>query len=144
MIERTTDADRLNALVNDPSIRPHVGGDPEQPLDLTAAVNNHDNYWMLGNHGGFGFVWTAPRTYEVHTFILPEGRGHAAYALAMEARAFMASEGATHLWTRVPVDAENVRRFTLAAGFLPAGQQTLDLGVGPVTYDLYDWRPECL
>lgn len=140
MIERSFDADRINELVNHPTIRPYVGGDGKSHLDLTATVTNLQNYWLLGPHGGFGYIWTAPDTYEIHTFILPEGRGREAYRLAQESLKFMKSQGATHLWTRVDPEAANVRRFTLSAGLKPAGHNTVDLGGGPVTYDLFHWR----
>lgn len=143
MIERCFDASRINALVNDPSIRPHVGGDGESFIDLSAAVADEQNVFLLGEHGGFAFTWSAPRTYEVHTFILPEGRGKWARAVARLARDWMEADFADHLWTRVAPEAVNVRAFTLLNGFKPAGQHTIDLGHGPVTYDLFDWRPEC-
>lgn len=143
MLQRCFDADRINALVNDPSIRPHIGGDGESWIDLTAAVADDQNVFLLGGHGGFSFTWSAPGTYEVHTFILPSGRGEQALQLALLARGWMAEHFADHLWTRVHPEAANVRAFTLKAGFHPAGKHTLDLGSGPVTYDLFDWRPEC-
>jgi hypothetical protein len=143
MIQRCFDAGRINDLVNDPSIRPHIGGDPDAPLDLTAAVNDRMNVFLLGEHGGFAFTWSAPRTYEVHTFILPEGRGPEALELALTARGWMEEHFADHLWTRVHPDAANVRAFTLKAGFEPAGSHTIDLGAGPVAYDLVDWRSPC-
>lgn len=142
MIQRSFDADRINELVNHPSIRPHIGGDPEAPLDLTAAVNDSANIFLLGEHGGFAFTWSAPHVYEVHTFVLPEGRGAWAATLAKTARSAMTDMwGAKHLWTRVHPDAANVRAFTLKAGFKPAGTHAIDLGAGPVPYELYDWRP---
>lgn len=143
MIERTFDAVRINYLVNHPSVRPHIGGDVTQPLDLAGAVADRQNVFLNGEHGGFACCWSAPETYEVHTFVLPEGRGRWAYELARAGRDWMATFGALHLWTRVHPDAANVRRFTLRAGFMPAGHHTLDLGTGPVTYDLFDWRRGC-
>jgi hypothetical protein len=143
MISRSFDGDRLNYLVNHPTIRPFVGGDPATTLDLAPIAADDKNYLLLSDHGGFLCTWSAPGTYEVHTFVLPEGRGRAAYQLAIEGREYMASIGASHLWTRVERGAENVRRFTLAAGFSPCGEQVLDLGAGPTTYDLFNWRHEC-
>lgn len=143
MIARSFDAERINDLVNHPSIRPHVGGDLEVEIDLSAVVADDQNYFLMGEHGGFAYTWSAPHIYEVHTFILPDGRGRAAYHLARESLAFM-GEIANLIWTRVHPDAANVRRFTLAAGFRPAGRHTIDLGAGPVAYDLFDWRSPCL
>lgn len=140
---RTFDAEFVNRIVNDPTVRPFVGGDGESYIDLTAAVSDDKNHAMMGGHGGFLCTWSAPGTYEIHTFILPEGRGAAAIALALETRAYLESIGATHLWTRVDKTMGNVRKFTLAAGFKPCGEQTLDLGGGPTAYELFNWRPSC-
>lgn len=143
MIQRSFDAARLNEIVNHPSVRPGVGGDPETILDLSEVIADDKNHILLGEHGGFCCTWSAPGTYEVHTFILPEGRGRYAYQVAKFGMAYMIEQGADHLWTRVQHDARNVRRFTIAAGFVPCGRQDLDLGIGPVTYDLFQWRKEC-
>jgi streptogramin lyase len=143
MMQRCFDAARINTLVNDPSIRPFIGGDGESALDLTAAVDDPQNVFLMGEHGGFAFTWSAPRTYEVHTFILPTGRGPEALEMALTARGWMEEHFADHLWTRVHPDAANVRKFTLKAGFVPAGTHTIDLGTGPITYDLYNWRSPC-
>lgn len=140
---RCFDPARVNYLVNHPSIRPHIGGDGVSVMDLSEAVQNRDNVFLDGEHGGFAFIWTAPRTYEVHTFILPEGRGEWARDFADLARDWMGDNFADHLWTRVHPEAGNVRAFTLRSGFKPAGEQTLDMGAGPVKYDLFDWRREC-
>lgn len=142
-LTRCYDPERVNTLVNHPSIRPHIGGDPETELDLTAAVADEANVFLMGDHGGFAFTWSAPRTYEVHSFVLPEGRQGWAAEMALLARKWMADNFADHLWTRVHPDMPNVRAFTLKAGFEPAGTHRIDLGVGPVDYELYDWRCPC-
>lgn len=144
MIERSFDVERMNYLINHPSIRPFVGGDPETELDISALVENKDNHMLLGEHGGVAATWTAPDTYEVHTFVLPEGRKGWALEFVLKCRNYLEELGTEQIWTRVPRDADNVRKFTLAAGFKPCGEQTLDLGVGPVLYDLFNWRRKCL
>lgn len=143
MIERSFDADRANAIINHPAVRPFVGGDGESPIDLTSIVADDKNHFLDGGHGGFMATWSAPGTYEIHTFILPEGRGAPAKALALEARDYLESIGADHLWTRVEKGMENVRLFTLAAGFKPCGEQVCDFGGGPTEYELFNWRPGC-
>lgn len=137
---RTHDAERVNFLVNHPAIRPFVGGDTEVEIDLGPAVDNEDNIFLDGEHGGFACCWTAPGTYEIHTFILPEGRGRWARDFAAWGIDYLVSHGAFHLWTRVPESLANVRAFTLKMGMKPAGRQILDLGAGPTVYDLFDWR----
>lgn len=140
MIERTFDAERINYLINHPEIRPFVGGDISIPVDLTAVVQDDKNFMLTGEYGGFCYTWSAPETYEVHTFILPEGRGRKAYKLARASLEYMVEQGASHIWTRVQREAENVKHFTLAAGFVPCGEQVVDLGAGPTLYDLFSWR----
>ena len=81
MIHRSFDPERANKLINHPAVRPFVGGDGESYLDLTAIIEDRKNYLLLGPHGGFLATWSAPNTYEIHTFILPEGRGQAARGL---------------------------------------------------------------
>lgn len=139
MIARSYDGERLNELVNDPAIRPFVGGDGKSYIDLAAHLSA-ENYYLSGEYGGFFCQWTAPQTYEIHTFVLPEGRGAWAAQFARAGRDFMEGEGASHLWTRVEDGARNVKAFTLRAGFKPCGEQTLDLGGGPVRYELLNWR----
>lgn len=140
MIQRSFDGELLNAIVNDPAVRPDVGGDGESWLDLTPVSGDEKNYLLLGAAGGFLATWTAPETYEIHTFILPRGRGQQAFELAREGLDYMIANGATHLWTRVERKARHTRIFTLRAGFKPCGEQLLDFGGGPVLYDLFSWR----
>lgn len=140
MIHRSFDGALLNELANHPDIRPDVGGDGESFLDLAPHVAEHRNYFLSGDHGGFFGHWTAPETFEIHTFIRPEGRGQWAFEFAREGREYMASQGAAHLWTRVAETARHTRLFTLKSGFKPCGSQILDLGGGPVLYHLFNWR----
>ena len=137
---RTYDVERLNFLINHPEIRPFVGGDITQPIDLSPAIADPANIFLSGDHGAFCCSWTGPGDYEVHTLVLPEGRGKWAYEFAKAGRAHMVELGAKHLWTCVHPDAANVKFFTLRAGFKPAGKRTRDLGAGPVDYDIFDWR----
>jgi hypothetical protein len=139
-LERCFDAERLNALVNHPDIRPHVGGDPDFPIDLTGALVGR-NVFLLGEYGGFGLTWCAPGVYEVHTFILPQGRGAWALAAVRTGLAIMqAAYSASHIWTRVKPDAKAVRMFTRAAGFAHVGREEFDIGVGPEPFEIYEWR----
>lgn len=139
-MKRTRDVARVNFLVNHPEIRPHIGGDPDTLLDLGPAVANDDNIFLDGAHGGFACCWSAPGTYEIHTFVLPEGRGTWAMKFAAWGIGYLVEHGAFHLWTRIHPGAGNVRGFAMKMGMKPAGRQIIDLGAGPTTYDLFDWR----
>ena len=136
MLNRTFDADRINYLSNHPDIRPHIGGDGASLIDVTDLVADRDNIFLGGEHGAFCCTWTAPGVYEIHTLVLPEGRGAWAAQFARCGRDYMAANGARHLWTMVHPDARNVKAFTLRSGLKPAGIRKT--GLGP--YDLFDWR----
>jgi hypothetical protein len=75
LIERQTDASRLNEIVNHPDIYPWVRGTVEGPLDMSAAIENEDVLSLLGEHGGVTFHRLMPSLWEAHTAITPEGRG---------------------------------------------------------------------
>jgi hypothetical protein len=140
LLTRCFDADRINALANHPAIRPGVGGEPDAPLDLSALVADGNHYFLTGEHGGFAYVWTAPRVYEVHTFIVPAGRGGWAARAATESLSVM-RPAADMVWTRVAPDAPHVAAFARRAGFQSIGTLVSDLGKGPVPYTLMEWRP---
>ena len=139
ILHRSFDAERVNAIVNHPEVRPLAGGDGKSWIDMTKAVGDPQNYTLLGPHGGFCFVWTAPDTYEVHAFILPEGRGKAAYRLGMMCRNYMESIGTLQLWARVGHGMGHVRHLAVTCGFSRCGTLTLDGCV----YELYQWRKPC-
>lgn len=141
-LRRHFDARRLNELANHPEIRPTCGGDGKSPLDFSAFVADRKNYAMVWDHGAFLFYWSAPQTYEVHIMVEPEGRGLAAYAKAAEGIVYMVSQGMERLWARVSDNGP--RHYTTQAGFTKCGTDTLDIGFGPVTYDLYHWKKPCL
>ncbi len=143
MIQRTFDAAILNEIVNHPEVRPTCGGDGESWIDLTEAVAEPKNHAVLWEHGCFFFGWSAPQTYEVHIFILPEGRGKQSYRIASEGIAYIVNQGADHLWARIAKNMPHLRHYTASAGFKPCGTDTIDLGAGPVAYDLYQWRKQC-
>lgn len=131
------DANRINWFANHPEIRPFIGGTGE--LDLT-AITKAPNVALFGEHGGFCLSWTAPDTYEIHTLILPEGRGRWAFDWANRSIEYMRSIGAQHLWTRVHPDARHTMIFTRKMGLRPCGEIETDLGDGPVRYMLFNRR----
>jgi hypothetical protein len=142
-LERTFDADRLNALANHPEIRPTCGGDGKSLLDLAPFVQDRHNHAVAWDSGAYLFTWSAPQTYEVHAMVLPEGRGRNAYRMAALGIAYMLAVGMERLWARVAREAKALRYYTIAAGFKRCGQHVLDIGFGPVIYDLYQWKKPC-
>jgi hypothetical protein len=139
-IERHFDALRLNELANHPDIRPTCGGDGKSPLDLTDFVADRKNHAVVWDRGAFMFQWSAPQTYEVHIMVEPEGRGRNAYRMALAGIAYIVAQGAERLWARIAKSAKALRHYTAQAGFVKCGSDILDIGFGPVAYDLYQLK----
>jgi hypothetical protein len=74
-LTRQFTAERINPIINHPSIRPYSGGDGDSYIDWSAKAANHDNVCLVGEHGCVLFVKHQPGIYEFHTSVLPEGRG---------------------------------------------------------------------
>jgi hypothetical protein len=116
------DAAWINRVVNDPEVRPYVGPVELGELDFTALVAAEENLFPMGEHGGFALLWTAPKTLEVHTFVLPSGRGEWARQAASEGIEIARQSGAERLWTRIPPDRPNVKLYARAMGMKPTGE----------------------
>jgi hypothetical protein len=133
MLMRSFDVAAINVVVNAPEVRPFVGGGTDA-LDLTDAVARPENMFLMGEHGGFAMTWSAPRVYEVHTFILLQGRGEWARQAAKDAIHIM-QEYATKLWTKILADQHNVVRFAQGMGMNATDMQVATLGL---SYDVYE------
>jgi hypothetical protein len=88
-VSRVFDAIRLNAIVNDPSVRPHVGFLGDQNLDLTDLVRDTANYLIMGQYGCVLFIRLQNGLFEAHTQVLKEGRGQWVIGLAKAAMQWM-------------------------------------------------------
>lgn len=73
-VERQWSAERINAVLNHPAVRPWVAGGDEQ-IDIAPLVADQRNVLLMGEHGGCMFRKIMPGTYEVHTQVMPEARG---------------------------------------------------------------------
>lgn len=127
LLHLSTDANEINAAINDPSVRPFVGAPEAGELDVSPLIRP-ENLFPFGEHGGFLLQWTAPHTYEVHTFIREDGRGRWARIAASDGIKIAAEHGATHLWTKIPPNAQNVRLFAAMMGMQPTGEVIEALG----------------
>lgn len=115
-------------------MRPFVGPAELGDLDVADRVAETANLFLFGEHGGFAAYWTAPWTREVHTFILPSGRGHWALQAAQEAIELARQHGTTILWTRIPDYLPNVRAFAKGMGFQPTGETVETFGQSWAVY----------
>lgn len=139
MITETVDAAIVNAVANSPDVRPYIGG--VGYLDVTPVLENPLNVALWGDHGGWLYAWSAPGVYEVHTLVLPSGRGAWARKAAKQSLAMMADRDATMIWTRIRRDLRHVRAFAVMCGLRSAGVASFDLGDGAHDYELMTWRP---
>lgn len=102
MIERQTSAQKVNQVVNHPSVYPWVCGPVSGPLDLSQAIESGDYIALFGEHGGFLFWKVAPGIYDAHSAVLPEGRGRWALDAAREALRQMFASDAQEILMAVP------------------------------------------
>lgn len=124
MIERTTDIAKVNSVINHPAVRPFVGAPDAGVLDA-APIIDEPNWWLMGDHGGFALTWTAPGVREVHTMILPEGRGEWAAQARQEGIDYARENGTHMLWTAIPPGAPHVEAFAKRGGMRDTGK-TID------------------
>lgn len=102
-LRRETSAERINAIVNHPSVYPFVRGHAIDPLDVSSLTNDPANVLLVGEHGGLLFHQVAANLYEAHTSVLPAGRGAWAIMFAHAALHWMFSRTlAMEIFTRVP------------------------------------------
>lgn len=107
----------MNSVVNHEEVRPWLGGDPSQPIDLTAHIADPRNYAFAGEHGGIFFQHIVPGVYEAHTQVLPAGRG--AWTLEMVLSCLhemFCGSDAIEILTRVPEGNIGARALVRALG----------------------------
>lgn len=102
-IERRFNAEALNVVANDPSVYPWVRGLLEGTLDLTPLAANPENVLLEGEFGSMMFLPVAPAIWELHTQVLPAGRGPWTLGLGRAALLYMfTATDAVEILTRVP------------------------------------------
>ncbi len=134
MLERCFDVGLINLAANHPDVRPYLGHEHVGELDFEDAVAEHNNWFLMGQYGGFALAWSAPGVYEVHVFILPEGRGKWAAQARAETIEYAKQNGATMLWARIAPSAKFVSLFARRGGMQPTGEVLYTLGSA---YDVF-------
>jgi hypothetical protein len=116
-LQRENDASRINRVLNDPAVRPWVADASEGVLDISPAVSKRENVLLLGEHGGCMFFKLLDGFYEVHTQVLPAGRGAwAARMIQSSFRWMFCRTDAIEILTRVPVAHRAAKMATLRSG----------------------------
>jgi hypothetical protein len=117
-VNRTFNAGELNDLLNDPAIRPTLGG--EGVLDGSALLADRRNVCLTADGGGAMFAWRGPGVFEIHVFLF--ARGREAKRLICSMLAYMAAEyGARHIWALIPAVSRNVRWMARQCGMKSLG-----------------------
>lgn len=134
LLSPTTDASAVNALVNHPAVRPSCGLPEIGDLDFSDLIARPENLFLIGDHGGFMLLWSAPAVREIHVFLLPEGRGKWGFATQREVVQAAAERGIAVLWARVDPNMRALALFSRRGGMKPTGEQIEALGT---LYDIY-------
>lgn len=141
-IERHTTPDALNEVLNHPRVRPWVASGSEV-LNVSAAVANPKNILLMGEHGGCMFFYMQEGVYEVHTQVLPQGRGEWVSALTEAcARWIFTRTPCYEVVTRVPEGHLAAKVAAIARGmrFEFTRQKECQFRGQLVDVSLYSWR----
>lgn len=115
------DVPTLNAILNDPSVYPHVSLGIPGPLDF-GPVFDHCFFLMLQNEGGFFMLHPITGGLEVHTCFLPGHRGKEASDAGWELlRTCFMQWGTSCIFTKVPLGNIHTDHFTRKHGFKRIG-----------------------
>ena len=117
LIWRERSAERINMVLNHPVVRPYVADMGEGKIDISHLVANESNVLLMGEHGGCLCFCPQPGIYEVHTQVLPSGRGAWALDFVRAGASWMFTHtDAYEIMTRVSHGHVAAKALTLAAG----------------------------
>lgn len=129
-------------MVNHPAVRPACGLPELGALDFADLVARPENLFLLGEHGGFMLLWSAPDVREIHVFLLPEGRGKWGFDAQQEVISCASERGVSVLWARISPDMPHLALFARRGGMKPTGEVIEAFGVA---YHIYSMEvPPCL
>jgi hypothetical protein len=120
-VRRTLDAAQINGIANHPEVRPHIGYPDLGALDFGQFLDNPLNHALAFEDGAFLFAHHEPGRYEVHTLILPKGRGAGVVPASIAAARFMfTATDATEILTKVAGSNKPADLMCRRVGFAPA------------------------
>lgn len=149
-ITREFTADRINAVLNDPEVRPWVADTSLGAIDISPQVADKNNVLLMGEHGGCFFNKVMAGMYEVHTQVLPAGRGEWVKEFLMAVRHYIFTRtDAVEVLTRVPTEHKGARvaaeyvgmtfEFTRPDGVMFGGKV---MPVDVYSEQIQDWAPK--
>lgn len=140
LLSPTTDADAINAVINHAAVRPSCGLPEIGDLDFSDLVARPENLFLLGEHGGFMLLWSAPGVREIHVFLLPEGRGKWGFDAQAEVVEEARARGVSVLWARISPEMPHLALFARRGGMRPTGETIEALGT---PYQIYSMEVVC-
>lgn len=118
IVERSFDANRLKEIINHPGVRSDVAELSKEMPDPEEAVLNKSNFLLMGDYGCCMFFCIMNCMYEVHTQILPEGRGSWAADFVKACADYMFTKtDALEVITRVPHGHLAAKALSIHIGF---------------------------
>lgn len=119
-VERATSAERINAILNHPDVRPWIVSDDTKPLDLSMVVNDRAHYFLIGPRQTVLCFRIMLGIYEFHVAALPDGRGREMVEFAEAAETVMFTQtDAVELMTRIPLTHRASEGLAKIRGFTP-------------------------
>ena len=134
MLERSFDTGRINEVINHPEVRPFVGPISYGDVDVAPVVAKPEDWFLMGAHGGFLLSWSSPGVREIHTFVLPEGRGRWAAEARAEMLGYARANGTHTLWTKIDPAHRHTVQFARRGGMQPTEEMITTLGT---PYQIY-------
>lgn len=120
-VHPTRDVAALNAIINDPSVRPHVGHPDAGYLDVGPLLDDPATIALAIPHGAFVLAPVGNDTLELHTMILPEGRGKQTVPAIQAACRYAFGAGCKVVSTKTAHDNPAANLVARRAGFEPTG-----------------------
>lgn len=117
-MQRSMDARHLNAVANDPAVRPWLGGAGD--IDLAQLLVDPANIALQNEHGGFLFCHLGDGRYELHTLFGRSGRGRAVLeASAFATRYMFTATDCVEIVTKCPEPNRAADFMARRAGYRP-------------------------
>lgn len=141
IVERSTDAGFINRVANHPDVRPFLHWPQDRDVDLTPYVQNPNNLLLQGEFGGMLIIQHLAGLYELHTQIIPEGRGAWALKMAHDCVEYLFTRtNAVEVFTRVPQGNVAALALTKACGARMEQRVLQNFGGEMVQLDIYGGR----
>lgn len=111
-VERAGNAERANAIANDPMVRPYIADAAGGEIDLGPQVAKPENVLLLGDHGAMLFLgYGGGDIAEAHTMVLPSRpEGWSERFLRSCGRWMFTHTSRWEILTRIPQPLEAARR----------------------------------